>query len=165
MSAAPLVPRHHVAAALDITMYVFYEGEPENNESGEEYSTNYQSDNVDNIQASEEHTSCTPVYSESGEYTCAEYLIPNQNEETQTVEIEKTEEQLEYDETLLTTLQSIEENQETIIQSQDNTVALEIYENIETKLNDIYDYVSVAVGLYFIAWILSIFNTWRRSNK
>lgn len=166
MRAEPLAPPHQLADALSFSLYLVKEGEDEtNDENIQEYASDNQSDNVDYIQASEEPSACTPVYTETGEYTCAEYLISDREEDTQTVEIEKTEEQIEYDETLLQTLQTIEENQELIIQSQDETLAIEIYENIETKLDEIYDYISVAVGLYFIAWIISIFNSWRRSNK
>ena len=139
------------------------EGEEFTNENNEEHSSDSELSDNDNISNDENVNACTPVYTEAGEYTCAEYLITLP--ETQTVEIEKTEEQQEYDENLLTTLQEMKTNQETLLLSNDESIALELYQSMDDKLNDIYNFVSLFVGLYFIGWIISTFNTWRRSNK
>lgn len=139
------------------------EGEEFTNENNEEQSTNTELYNDNSVSIDENVNACTPVYTQAGEYTCAEYLV--ESPETQTVEIEKTEKQQEYDENVLNTLQEMKTNQETIIQSNDSNVALELYQSMDEKLNDIYNYISLFVGLYFIGWIISTFNTWRRSNK
>ena len=139
------------------------EGEEYTNENNEKHSSDSELSNNDNLSNNEDVSACTPVYTEAGEYTCAEYLITLP--ETQTVEIEKTEEQIEYDENLLTTLQEMKTNQETLLLSNDESIALELYQSMDDKLNDIYNFVSLFVGLYFIGWIISTFNTWRRSNK
>ena len=159
MRGAPLVRPH----LLRKEKYMLREGEDITNENNTEQPADTELSNNDNISANEDANACTPVYTEAGEYTCAEYLVTLPD--TQTVEIEKTEEQLEYDETVLTTLQEMKTNQETLLQSNDETIALELYHSMDDKLNDIYNYVSIIVGLYFVGWIISTFNTWRRSNK
>lgn len=144
------------------TIFLVREGDEDENIQVD--STDNQSDSIDNLQNTEIDNACTPVYTETGEYTCAEYLVI-ENDLTQTVEIEKTEEQIEYDENILSTLETIKENQETVIKSTDTTELIEIYEEINEQLQSLNSYLNIMLGLYFIAWIISTFNTWRRSNK
>lgn len=120
---------------------------------------------------------CTLVYTESFEYVCAEDLIKETypeiaevtaeelTDETVTVRIEENEADQEYKDQILTQLTEVKEQQGKLLQSTDSSAALEVYEDINGKLDEIYNYVSVGVVLYLVAWIVSIMNTYRRNIK
>ena len=136
------------------------ENEGFNNENTENTELYYS----DNIQNSTDNNYCTEVYDPvTYELTCAEYLIP-QEEKTEE-EIQKEEEEIEYKEELIETIKNIKNNQEELMKADETVTAIELYESMNEKLDSIYDYLSIFIGLYFIGWIFAQMNTWRRNNK
>lgn len=150
------------------------------NENGEvnETAESSESDFVDHTEDTSYIDGCTLVYTEDLQYVCAEDLLIAQypaledltteemtEENVMQIEVTKTEEDLEYQEQLLTSLNEISEQQEKLLQSSDASAALEVYEQINDKLGNIYEYVSIGIVLYIIAWVISVVNSYRRNIK
>lgn len=148
------------------------------NEEVNETAEDSEFDSVDSSEGYPYIDSCTLVYTENFEYVCAEDLLIAQypaledltaeemtEENIVQVELAKTEKDLEYQEQLLTSLNEISEQQEKLLQSSDASAALEVYEQINDRLDDIYEYVSIGIVLYIIAWVISVVNSYRRNIK
>ncbi len=142
----------------------FFTEENDENESSEIS----QSDNETDSKPVTHSENCTYVYTEDFQYVCAEDLVSvtdGTKENPYSVEIVEDELKLVHDAQILDTIQSINENTTTLVNSTDTVELMAIYEDIQSTLNNVYDYLNLFVGLYFVGWIFAQLNSWRRNNK
>lgn len=143
------------------TVFLLQEGEDQNEDT--EFSE--QRNQVD-TEYHEDSTECTLVYDENFQVVCAEDLIATtENDDPVKVTIEESEEKEMYNYTVLDTIQQIKDIEEKQLMSTDTVELMEIYTDIQNTLDSIFDYLNLFIGLFFIGWIFSQLNAWRRNNK